>query len=203
MIDFVTHVRPIFLWNIQNICGHKSETMWCVELKKSAWVISTMGTLNTPSFVKIWGGSLQFFVDWAWNDPKVNGDSNFFAITQCCTVGLHQHWSWVGSPGSCFVWVIWVRRTSKIIQWIGSCVTQNEKIQNLDAWNCSVSFLRTTPTYCNCSLLSASTWRATLLISYAYVHYKPYPHIDCCCRSVFNTLGSYQNTQSMCINDCS
>ena len=34
MIDFVTHVRPIFFMkNIQNICGHKSETMWCMELK--------------------------------------------------------------------------------------------------------------------------------------------------------------------------
>ena len=33
MVDFVTHVRPIFKWNIQNICGHKSETMWCMELK--------------------------------------------------------------------------------------------------------------------------------------------------------------------------
>ena len=30
MVDFVTHIRPI---NIQNICGHKSETMWCMELK--------------------------------------------------------------------------------------------------------------------------------------------------------------------------
>ena len=28
MVDFVTHVR-------QNICGHKSETMWCMELKIS------------------------------------------------------------------------------------------------------------------------------------------------------------------------
>ena len=32
MADFVTHVRPIFN---ENICGHKSETMWFVELKIS------------------------------------------------------------------------------------------------------------------------------------------------------------------------
>jgi len=33
MADFVTHDRLIFYENIQTICGHKLETMWCVELK--------------------------------------------------------------------------------------------------------------------------------------------------------------------------
>jgi len=33
------------------------------------WVMSTMGTTNTPKFVKIRKLSLQFLVDFTWNDP--------------------------------------------------------------------------------------------------------------------------------------
>ena len=40
--------------------------MWCME-QKLAGVLSIIGALNTPTFVK--GGSLQLFGDWAWNDP--------------------------------------------------------------------------------------------------------------------------------------
>ena len=34
------------------------------------WVMSTIGTTNTPSFVKIREVALQFLSDLTWNDPS-------------------------------------------------------------------------------------------------------------------------------------
>ena len=48
------------LWNIQKICGHKSETMWCMELEIS---MSDRHYKHTK-FCQNLRGSLQFFVEW-------------------------------------------------------------------------------------------------------------------------------------------
>ena len=44
--------------------------MWCMRLKL-IWVMSTIGTTNTPSFIKIREVTLQFLGDLTWNDPIV------------------------------------------------------------------------------------------------------------------------------------
>ena len=60
MADLVTHDRPIF--NIQNICGHKSETMWYVELKIIMSDKHHRYSKHTK-FCQNLRGSLQFFRD--------------------------------------------------------------------------------------------------------------------------------------------
>ena len=43
--------------------------MWCMRLKL-VWMMSTIGTTNTPSFFKIREVTLQFLGDLTWNDPS-------------------------------------------------------------------------------------------------------------------------------------
>jgi len=56
--------------NSQNICGHKSETMWCMELKIGMSDKHHRYSKHTK-FHKNLRRSLQFFGDWAWNGPFV------------------------------------------------------------------------------------------------------------------------------------
>ena len=77
MADFVNPIRPIFNVIFKIFCGHKSETMWCVELKISL----SDGTLNTPSFVEILGGPYNSSV-------IVHGINDLMAITY--QSGFHQ-----------------------------------------------------------------------------------------------------------------
>ena len=58
MVDFVTHV----LWNTYfNICGHKSETMWYMELKNGK-SDKHLRHFKHTKFVKIWGGPYNSLV---------------------------------------------------------------------------------------------------------------------------------------------
>jgi len=67
MVDFVTHV----LWNTYfNICGHKSETMWYMELKNGK-SDKHLRHFKHTKFCQNLRGSLQFFGDWVWNDPLI------------------------------------------------------------------------------------------------------------------------------------
>ena len=46
--------------------------------QKLLWVMSTIGTPNTPSFIKIREVTLRFLGDLAWNDPNVKFVKVFF-----------------------------------------------------------------------------------------------------------------------------
>jgi len=58
-IDFVLKIDL----NIQNICGHKSETMWCMGLKLCMGDEHHMYYEHTK-FCEV---TLQFLVDLTWN----------------------------------------------------------------------------------------------------------------------------------------
>ena len=60
--DFVTQDKPIFVRNIQNICGHKSGTMGCMRLIIGMDDKHHMYRYKA-SFIKIWEVTLQFFID--------------------------------------------------------------------------------------------------------------------------------------------
>ena len=69
VVDFVTQNGQIFL-NIQNICGHKSETMWCM------WSKVSMGSKHHryykhTKFCQNPSGDPKFLVDLTRNDPYV------------------------------------------------------------------------------------------------------------------------------------
>ena len=53
-------------------------------------MISTISTLNTPSFVKIWGRSLQLFSNWAWNGPHgfIRMPQNREKVKTTCTTSI-------------------------------------------------------------------------------------------------------------------
>ena len=59
-----------FSWNIQNIYGHKSETMWCMRLNIGMGD-EHQGYYKHTKFGQIRGVTLRFFGDLTWNDPFV------------------------------------------------------------------------------------------------------------------------------------
>ena len=54
MVDFVTHIRPIFyeIFKILVVINQKICGMWCVELKFGMSDKHHIGTPNIPSFIK-------------------------------------------------------------------------------------------------------------------------------------------------------
>ena len=67
MVDFLTHVRPILKYS-KYLCGHKSETMRCMELKISISDKHHRHSKHTK-FCQNLRVVLSIVYDWAWNDP--------------------------------------------------------------------------------------------------------------------------------------
>jgi len=71
MVDFITQNGPIFHKNIQNICGHKSETMWCMWSKVGIGGEHHRYYKHTK-FHQNPRGDPKFLVDLTQNDPNHN-----------------------------------------------------------------------------------------------------------------------------------
>jgi len=84
MVDFVTQNGPIF-HNIQNICGHKSETMQCT------WSKVGMGGehhryYKHTKFRQNLRGDPKFLVDLTQNDPYLTMHNQSATFIHCSFV---------------------------------------------------------------------------------------------------------------------
>ena len=63
--------------------------MWCVELKVGMGGKNHRYSKHTK-FRQIWGGSLQFFSDWAWNDPGLISYCSMLLCPKMCLFANHS-----------------------------------------------------------------------------------------------------------------
>jgi len=87
IVDFVTLNGPIF-HKIFKICDHKSEKLCDVCGQKLVWVVSTIGTTNTPSFVKIQEVTKNTLLIWHGMTPmQLSKRSKYLSRYYLCSAG--------------------------------------------------------------------------------------------------------------------